>query len=389
MKTLSEIRIIAVVILLIAVGCKDKRQEQHQHNHHNHASQDSIPPINLNALLKPANELVVANIPVTKLLQKTERPVIVALGTVTYDTRFIGNIPAKVSGRIEKLFVKYRFQDIDKGEKIMEIYSSEIVTAQQNLLFLLSNSPGDSSMLHAAKQKLLLLGMAENQVSRLIETKKVMMTVGVYSSYAGHIHESGKYSSGMGRQSTSDAAMNNSEELATKELSLKEGMYVQKGENLFEVYNPHHLWALLSIYPQHASLVKKGNKVVLQFESDTDQIDGRIIFIEPFYREGSKTITARVEMSGSRFIPVGSQVKALIESDSITGNWLLREAVLSLGFKKVVFVKTQDAFQAEEIQTGMETEKWIQVLDGLSANDSIASNAHYLVDSESFIKVKN
>ena len=38
--------------------------------------------------------------------------------------------------------------------------------------------------------------------------------------------------------------------------------------------------------------------------------------------------------------------------------------------------------------TGMRTNGFIEVKDGLTSSDEIALNAQYLVDSESFIKVK-
>jgi Cu(I)/Ag(I) efflux system membrane fusion protein len=80
------------------------------------------------------------------------------LGNIGYDTREVGSISARVSGRIEKLYVKYRYQRISKGQHILDIYSPELLTAQQNLLFLLKNDAGNTTMIQASKEKLLLLG---------------------------------------------------------------------------------------------------------------------------------------------------------------------------------------------------------------------------------------
>jgi Cu(I)/Ag(I) efflux system membrane fusion protein len=112
-----------------------------------------------------------------------------------------------------------------------------------------------------------------------------------------------------------------------------------------------------------------------------------IDFIEPFYRKESKTLTARVYFDNSRAgIPIGSQVRATIFSRATAADWLPKDAVLSLGFDKVVFVKTGGGFRAHKITTGANYKDLVQVVSGLDAADSVAVNAQFLTDSESFIK---
>ena len=118
-----------------------------------------IAEVELESLLKPTNEFVVSSIPVTTIQKREEQIEIEALGNIAYDTRQVGSISARVSGRIEKLYVKYRYQKISKGQHILDIYSPELLTAQQNLLFLLKNDAGNTTLIEAAKEKLLLLGM--------------------------------------------------------------------------------------------------------------------------------------------------------------------------------------------------------------------------------------
>ena len=120
----------------------------------------AISDIQLDDLLQPTDRFVVSSIPVTILKTSDETIQIDALGTVAYDTRLVNTISARVSGRIEKLYVKYRYQHIMKGQKIMDIYSPELLTAEQELIFLLKNDPSNISLINAAKQKLLLLGVS-------------------------------------------------------------------------------------------------------------------------------------------------------------------------------------------------------------------------------------
>jgi len=118
----------------------------------------AVNDIRLNDLLQPTDRFVVSSIPVTTLNKQSQPVEIDALGTVAYDTRLVNTISARISGRIEKLYVRYRYQHIMKGERIMDIYSPELLTTEQELLFLIKNDANNSSLINAAKQKLLLLG---------------------------------------------------------------------------------------------------------------------------------------------------------------------------------------------------------------------------------------
>jgi Cu(I)/Ag(I) efflux system membrane fusion protein len=343
--------------------------------------------ISLDALLKPTNEFVIASLPLAAVKQSEEPVEMDVLGYTAYNTSSVGYIAARISGRIERLYVKYRYQKISKGQKIMDIYSPELMTAQQNLLFLLKNDINNSSMIEAAKQKLLLLGFAKQQLQQVIESGNPSMTVAVYSNYSGHIHEAGNRDAMPGAAEAVDERMNNSTQ-NTQELNLKEGMYVQKGQVVFSVYDPSRLWILLNIYPQDQFYVKAGDKVRIVPETKPGQdFRATITYMEPFFRKGSKTIAARVNYDNSELqLPIGGQVKATIFSGVHRGMWLPKEAVLSLGLDKVVFLKTPEGFKVHKIKTGHVHEQLLQITAGLNEKDSVAANAQYLVDSESFVK---
>jgi Cu(I)/Ag(I) efflux system membrane fusion protein len=168
-------------------------------------------------------------------------------------------------------------------------------------------------------------------------------------------------------------------------------MYIQQGQSVFTVFNPDRAWALLNIYGDNQSMVKVGNNVRVVPETAPEKdFRASIDFIEPFYRKESKTLSARVYFNNSSLkIPIGSQVKATIFGNTKEAYWLPKEAVLSLGLDKVVFTKSNGGFKAIKINTGIIHNKHIQILNGLTVSDSVAANAQYLMDSESFIKIKN
>jgi len=342
--------------------------------------------VGLEAILKPANEFVVSSIPVTTIQKKEEVIEIDALGNIAYDTRQVGSISSRVAGRIEKLYVRFRYQKISKGQHILDIYSPELMTGQQNLLFLLENDPANTTFIEAAREKLLLLGMSHQQLQQVIKSRQPSLTMAVYSNYEGHIHEAAKG----GAMNTGPGTMKDIS-LVTEELTLKEGMYLQKGQPVFTVYNPNRAWAILNIYGENQALLKKGNAVrIIPETAPGKDFRAAIDFIEPFYRKGSKTLTARVYFDNSILkIPIGSQVRATIFGNTRDAYWLPKEAVVSLGMEQVVFQKTGGGFKAHKINTGMTHGNNIQVLSGLNETDSVAVNGQYLMDSESLIKIKN
>ena len=269
------------------------------------------------------------------------------------------------------------------GDKIMDIYSPEIATAQQNLLFLLKSDASNTSLIEAAKQRLLLMGMSSQQVQQLIRTRKATLTLSVYSNAMGHVHEAGQ------ETMVAPGQMQNIS-TATAPLAIREGMYVQQGQRVFSLTNPGKAWAVLNIFPENQHFVKVGTPVKITPEAMPQKaFRAKINFIEPFYRPESKTLTARVyfDNSSSR-IPIASHVRANIFGGSENANWLPQEAVLSLGLNDVAFVKTSGGFTARKIQTGIRQNSMVQITNGLAVTDTVAANAQFLTDSESFIKIK-
>ena len=100
-------------------------------------------------------------------------------------------------------------------------------------------------------------------------------------------------------------------------------------------------------------------------------------------------MSARIYFNNSQLeIPIGSQVKATIFANTQESHWLPKDAVLSLGMDKVVFIKTVEGFKANKVKTGLNYKNQVQILSGLAETDSVAANAQFLTDSESFIKIK-
>lgn len=342
--------------------------------------------ISLNTVLEPVNSTVISNVKAIAAVSK-ERPVeIKADGYLNYDPRTFNNIASRFSGRIEKLYVKYAFQEIHQGQHIMDIYSPNMVTAQQDLIFLVKNSPAETGLINAAKQKLLFLGMTEMQIGQIIKTGKSLYSLPVYSPYDGHVHDMPH------RQMAGTTESQTQTDLARNiPLTIREGMYVDKGQILFNVVNPHMLWAIIKIDRSDIVNLRLKQPVTLTLpDMPGKTYNGQVNFIEPTLQEGDKTTSVRVYMQNmDHQLKVGSLVKAKIRTGQVGGLWIPRTALVDLGQTKIVWLKKGVAYHAHQVSTGIASGDEILISKGLLTTDSVATNAQYLTDSESFIKMQD
>ena len=341
--------------------------------------------ISLKTVLQPVNSSVISGIKAIIPEQKEVPTTISAEGYLDFDSRTFNNIASRFSGRIEKLYIKYAFQEIHKGQRIFDIYSPDMVTAQQDLIFLVKNSPEEIGLINAAKQKLLLLGMTNAQVNQVIQTGKAFYSLPVYSPYEGHVHDMPH--SQMAVTSDTETPSDYANNLP---LSIKEGMYIEKGQNLFNVVNPHMLWAILKVDQSSIVALKLNQPVKITLPDIPGKtINAKVDFIEPVLREGDNTISIRVYLDNmDHELKVNSLVKAEIQTGKTGGLWIPRTALIDLGRTHIVWLKNGPGFHAHQVTTGTTNGDEIQVVKGLTAADSLASNAQYLTDSESFIKTK-
>lgn len=396
-----------VFCLLFAVGCNESTQQQTDSGNakseiyycpmHPEVQQDhpgecakcggmklvlKDPANFLDAVLKPVSSNVISKANIIKPEYKNVPVEVSALGYVDYDDNNKADISSRYSGRIEKLYIKYNYQSVKKGDPVFEVYSQDLVTAQENLIYLLKTSPEETSLIDAARKKLKLLQLTDEQIMEIENSKRVKNSMTVYSKYNGHVQE---ISSGqMGNQQMSDYSK-------TPLISVREGMYVERGMVLFNVVNPYKVVAMLKIKPTEIGKIYKSQKVFFYLNNDSSNtIHGTVDFIEPVYNDKAKSMMVRVNMNNEeKKYKIGSLVNAKIVADSLETLWVPATAVVDLGRNKIVWKWEDGLFKATKVETGMKANNWIEIADGLTESDEIASEGHYFSDSEGFIKIES
>lgn len=317
-------------------------------------------------------------------------------GAVAYDSRKKASIASRISGRVERLYVKYNYQPVQKGQLIMEVYSPELAVAQRDLL-LIRNADNDPSLITKAKNKLLFLGMSIKQIDRLLATGKVNYNVPIYSTVSGFIVERKAATNRLpqNQEQVNDensmfampTAMENekTETVNNTAIQLSEGQYVNAGQTMFNVYSNSGLVAEFRIDASIMGHLKKGSRLLYYPVGNKQAAKaGAIKLIEPVQQPGSSFTIARVYID-KQSMYVGQLLHAQIPIVA-KGWWLPESAVYRLGTTAVIFKKLNETFVPKRVTTGLRAEGLIQIIDTIE-NWQIAKNAGFVLGSENFIKI--
>ena len=119
------------------------------------------------------------------------------VGKVTYDETNLAYITAWIPGRIDRLFVDYTGLTVKKGDHMVELYSPELFSAQEELLQanrglrdvsksgLSSLRESAKGTVKAARDKPRLWGLTASQINQLEKTGKPQENVTIFSPASG------------------------------------------------------------------------------------------------------------------------------------------------------------------------------------------------------------
>ena len=389
-----------VIITLLLASCQTKPKKDH------HDIGKVEVDAKLKALIAPSNEQVVAKATVIKASYETKIFTAEVQGIVNYDTRSETSVASRVGGRLEKLYIKYNYQPVKKGQLLFEIYAPDLAAAQQELIYL-SQSAGDERLLAQARQRLILLGMSHQTIQQVLQSKKVNYRIPVYSPADGYIlekalannnanamsaptNETGNDGmsgmSGGGGSATASAAP--TPQVENSPIMLREGQYVNAGQSIFTIYKADQLLAEFALKPSLGTLVKNGSKLAFYKTADKEGSfqTSTIGLIQPIIKAGENFTVARVYLNKGNF-KAGEILTAKIPVLVPQSYWLPESAVVNMGAQSIAFKKDNGVFVTMNLKTGLRMNGMVQVREDIS-NVEFAKNAAYLVDSESFIRAK-
>lgn len=354
----------------------------------------------LSVQIQAPNNVVISRQSTVKLESGNSNGSLDIKGFIDLDRTRNRSVAARFSGRIEKLYVKYDFQWVNKGEKILEIYSPELNTAQEEHLFLFSQA--EKNILDQSRRKLRLLGLTEQQVKNLEQLKKIYTSIAIYSPYSGYVlfSDNGLPSVGSSKSSQGMASMGTSNEgkqereVSSSTGQRREGQYVKKGETYFSVNDLATVWAILSVPLSYSSLLKEQYALTLFSELNPDKaLEGKILQIEKtFESKDQRFLQIRVPLvNQNKWLKINSLVNAKLPLNTTRQFRVPSSSVIRTGLNAYVWVKIGNIkkgsriFKLRSVILGGSTGKYILISSGLEANEEIALEAGLLTDSETFL----
>lgn len=278
-----------------------------------------------------------------------------AVGTLTYAEPRREYVNARVMGWVEELYADYEGKAVRKGEPLLALYAPELLSAQEE--YLSAKQLGDSSLVEAARRRLALWNIPEDQIELLDRTGKAQRTLLLRAPISGEIAEN----------------------------RVVNGQAVQAGDNLFLIADRSLLWVDLAIFETDARMLQVGVPVELTVDALPGRTyQGRVTFIQPGVDTTTRTLTARVEVPNrDRRLRPGMYVTARLAPASTERLTVPLTAVLPTGTRELVFVNRGDgAFVPRDVKTGARGDSLVEVVDGLKPGDEIVASATYLLDSE-------
>ena len=294
-------------------------------------------------------------------------------GQITADETRIAHVHVKVSGWIDKVFVDFVGQPVKKGQPLFTLYSPDLVATQQEYLIAkrgdasLGKSPfpevsqGAASLLQAARDRLKLWDISDDQIKKLDDTGEVSRTLTFYSPATGFVTD---------RKAFPQAAVNPDTELYT-------------------LVDLSSVWATADVYEYEAPYVRVGQsaEVVLSYYP-SKAYSGRITYIYPTADPQTHTIKVRLQIPNPDFdLKPDMFTQVALRVDYGRQIVVPQEAVLNSGDSQRVFIARGDGyFEPRQIKVGAQVDGKVIVLSGLKPDEKIVTSGNFLVDSESRLK---
>jgi Cu(I)/Ag(I) efflux system membrane fusion protein len=279
-----------------------------------------------------------------------------SVGTLTYAEPRRKYVNARVMGWVERLYADYTGKPVRKGEPLLAFYGPELLSAQEE--YLSAKRLGDQSLATAARHRLTLWNIPEDQIALLDSTGKAQRTLLLRAPISGEIAEK----------------------------MVVEGQAVQAGDNLFLIADRSTLWVDLAVFESDARLLRIGTSVSLTVDALPGRTyEGRVTFIHPGIDTTSRTLTGRVDVPNrDGQLRPGMYVTARLASAAGTRLSVPIGAVLPTGTRNIVFVNRGDGtFVLRDVQIGLRSDSLVEVVTGLKPGDEVVASATYLLDSES------
>ncbi|MEN8133566.1 MAG: efflux RND transporter periplasmic adaptor subunit [Pseudomonadota bacterium] len=309
--------------------------------------------------------------------RRTLSRTIESVGRVAHDEERLTRLHPKTEGWIEQLFVNKTGEPVQRDTILLNIYSPKLVTSQQEYLLAMNNlkslealqdSPfegilkGARDLVRSSRERLVLLDVPEHQIRELEQTRQVKKSLHIHSPVKG---------------------------IAMK-INVREGQYVTPKTELFTLADLSRVWVYAEIYENELPWVQVGDEAQMRLAGVPGRVfRGQVTYVYPYAEAKTRTIKARLEFENEdlllkpdMFANVTIHAKRSIDAVVIPAPSVVRSGVR----EQVFVVRAPGKFEPREVELGVSSGPWVQVLEGLEPGEEVVTSALFLIDSESKLR---
>ncbi len=325
-------------------------------------SKDSGEKITSNEIVLSEEAIQLANIQSSKVVRSNAKKEIRLLGAIKPDERRLYSQVSHIPGRIERLYINFTGEKVRKGQKIIRLYSPELISAQKELFEAMKSKDIYPQLFKASKNKLKLWKLTDKQIDAIIKSGKVQEQIDILSDYSGYV-------------------MKRNVEL---------GDHVMEGMKLFDIANIDKIWVMFDVYEADIPWIHKGDWVNFTVQAvPGKEFKGKVTYIDPFITQKTRVAKVRVEVNNKnhKLLPemfVNGIIKANLK-DAKDALIIPKSAVLWTGKRAVAYVKVPHektiSFVYREVILGSDLGEFYIVEKGLKDGEEVATNGVFRIDA--------
>ena len=303
-----------------------------------------------------------ANIQTTVVEKSSAKKEIRLLGRVKPDERRLYSQVSHIPGRIERLYVNFTGEKVYSGQKIVRIYSPELISAQKELFEAIKSKDIYPQLYTASRNKLKLWKLSDKQIAAIEASGVVQEQIDILSDHSGYV-------------------MSRNVEL---------GDYIMAGGNLFDIANLSSVWVMFEAYEADIPWIHVNDRVSFNIQAIPGKdFEGKITYVDPFVSSNTRVAKVRVEVNNpsNKLLPemfASGIIKAKMKGMENT-IVIPKSAVLWTGKRAVVYVKVPHektiSFIYREVTLGQDMGQFYIVQEGLEEGETVATNGVFRIDA--------
>lgn len=279
------------------------------------------------------------------------------VGYVQFDEDKLIHIHPRVEGWIEKLYVKAAGNPVSKGQPLYELYSPQLVNAQEELLLALKRN--NRELIRASESRLRALQLSDTIIKEIKAKGTIRQNVIFYAPTDGFISE----------------------------LNIREGFFVKPGTTMMSIGSLDQVWVEAEVFERQIDLVEAGLPVSMSLgDGGTDIWEGNIDYVYPTLDAENRTGRVRIRFDNPNYrLKPNMFTNITIHVNSTQQSIIIpREAVIRTEKQdRVVLALGEGKFKSIEVKLGTFGNDSVEVVKGLEAGQRIVTSAQFLIDSES------